>query len=95
MGFSRQEYWSALPLPSAGDLPDPGIEPVSLASPALAGRLFTTSVTGKPPDVGRWVLTKGIRVLTALGVPGSSVWLRDNVKLDSVEDAGRNQQRSP
>ena len=40
-GFSRQEYWSVLPFPPAGDLPDPGIEPVPLMSPALAGRLFT------------------------------------------------------
>ena len=40
MGFSRQEYWSGLPFPSAGDLPDLGIELMSLASPALqAGSL--------------------------------------------------------
>ena len=39
MGFSRQEYWSGLPFPSPGDLPDLGIEPVS---PALAGGIFTT-----------------------------------------------------
>ena len=38
MGFSRQEYWSGLPCPPPGDLPDPGIGPVSLKSPALAGR---------------------------------------------------------
>ena len=37
IGFSRQEHWRALPFPSPGDLPDPGIEPVSLTSPALAG----------------------------------------------------------
>ena len=42
MGFSRQEYWSGLPFPSSGDLPDPGIEP---QSPALAGRFFTTEPT--------------------------------------------------
>ena len=42
MGFSRQEYWSGLPFPTPGDFPDPGIEPMSLASPALAGRFFTT-----------------------------------------------------
>ena len=35
MGFSRQEYWSGLPCPSPGDLPDPGIEPVSPVAPAL------------------------------------------------------------
>ena len=49
VGFSRQEYWNGLPFPSPGDLPDPGIEPVSLTSPALAGRFFTTSATWKVP----------------------------------------------
>ena len=47
MGFSRQEYWSLLPFPSPEDLPDQGIEPMSPASPALAGRFFTTSTTGE------------------------------------------------
>ena len=42
MGFSRQEYWSGLPCPPPGDVPDPGIKPVSLMSPALADRFFTT-----------------------------------------------------
>jgi len=45
MGFSRQEYWSRLPCPPPGHLPDPGIEPTSLMSPALAGGFFTTSAT--------------------------------------------------
>ena len=45
MGFSRQEYWNGLPCPSPGDLPDPGIEPMSLMSLALAGGLFTPSVS--------------------------------------------------
>ena len=48
MEFPRQEYWSGLPFPSPGDLSKPGIEPVSLASPALAGRFFTTELQGKP-----------------------------------------------
>ena len=43
MGFSRQEYRSGLPCLPPEDLPDPGIEPVSLVSPTLAGRFFTTS----------------------------------------------------
>ena len=43
MGFSRQEYWSGLPFPPPGDLPDPGIKPESLMSPALAGGFFTSS----------------------------------------------------
>ena len=46
MEFSRQEYWSGLPFPP-GDLPDPGIEPMSLVSPALAGGFFTTEPPGK------------------------------------------------
>ena len=48
MGFSRQEYWSGLPLPSPGALPNPGVEPVSLVSPVLAGLFFTTAPPGKP-----------------------------------------------
>ena len=48
MGFPRQEYWSRLPFPSPGDLPDPGIELVSPASPTFAGRFFTTEPPGKP-----------------------------------------------
>ena len=43
MGFSRQEYWSGLPCLPPGNLPDPGIKPMSLTSPALPGRFFTTS----------------------------------------------------
>ena len=42
MGSSRQEYWSGLPCPPPADLPDPGIEPRCLMSPALAGGFFTT-----------------------------------------------------
>ena len=44
-GFSRQEHWSGLPSPPPGDLPDPGIEPVVLMSPALAGEFLTNSGT--------------------------------------------------
>ena len=46
--FSKQEYWSSLPFPIPGDLPDPGIKPKSLVSPALAGRFFTTAPPRKP-----------------------------------------------
>ena len=48
MGFSRQEYWSGLPFPPPGDLPDAGIEPQSLVSPAWAGGFFTIEPPGKP-----------------------------------------------
>ena len=53
MGFSRQEYWSGLPCPPPGDLPDPGIEHASLMSPAFSGGFFTTSTTWEAngPDV--------------------------------------------
>ena len=42
MEFSRQAYWSGLPFPTPGDLPDPEMEPTSLVSPALAGGFLTT-----------------------------------------------------
>ena len=50
MEFSRQEYWNGWPFPSPGDLPNPGIKPVSLVSPALAGKFSTSWATGKPRD---------------------------------------------
>ena len=50
MGFSMQEYWSGLPFHSPGDLPDPGIEPASLA---LVGMFFTSEAIGTPHLFGR------------------------------------------
>ena len=50
MGFPRQEYQSGLPFPPPGDLPNPGIEPVSLVSPAFAGGFFTSVLPGKLPS---------------------------------------------
>ena len=50
MGFSRQEYWSELPFPSPGNLPDPGIKP---GSPALQADSLPTEPPGKPKEVGR------------------------------------------
>ena len=50
VGFSKKEYWSGLPFPSPGDLPDPGMEHASLMSPALAGRFFITSATWDSPS---------------------------------------------
>ena len=47
MGFPRQEYWGGFPFPSPGDLPNPGIEPMS---PALAGKFFITEPQGKPKN---------------------------------------------
>ena len=48
MGLCRQGYWSGLPFPPPGDRPNPGMEPVSPASPSLAGGFFTTKSAGKP-----------------------------------------------
>ena len=51
MGFPRQEYWSGLPFPPPGDLPDPGMEPMSSAPPALADGFWEVVPPGKPlPD---------------------------------------------
>ena len=59
MGFPGQEYWSGLPFPLPGDLPDPGIKPVSLASLALASRFLTTEPQGSP----HLVTEEGLRVV--------------------------------
>ena len=48
MGFPRQEYWNGLPFPPPEDLPDPGMEPTSPASPASAGGFSTTEAPGRP-----------------------------------------------
>ena len=50
MKLPRQEYWSGLPCSPPGDLPDTGIEPTSLMSPALTGRFFTISATWEAHD---------------------------------------------
>ena len=49
MGFFRQEYWSGLPFPPPGDLPDPGIEPTSPVSPALQ----VDSLSAEPGEIGQ------------------------------------------
>ena len=59
MKFPRQEYWSGLPFPTSGDLPDPMIKPTSLVSPALADGFFTTVHLGSPYSVS---LVKNINV---------------------------------
>ena len=84
MGFVRPEYWSGLPFPSMGDIPDPGIKPVS---PVLAGRFFTTEPPGRLPLTSLQVLNKD-----QLGFPG---WLRGKESacnagdMDSILGSGR------
>ena len=51
MGFSKWQYWSGLPCPPPEDLPNPGIEPTSLRSLALAGGFFTTIATWEVPII--------------------------------------------
>ena len=61
MGFSRQRYWSGISFPSPGDLPNPGMEPACLKSPALAGGLFYHWATKEAPVlhfIGRRKLQK-------------------------------------
>ena len=68
MEFSRQEYWSGLPCPPPGGLPDPGIELTSFMSPALAGGFFTTSAT--------WEVHYNACMCVSHSVVSSSLWLR-------------------
>ena len=65
MGFSRQKNWSGLPCPPPGDLPNQGIKPMSLTSPALAGGFFTTSTTWEAlSSVNIYIQTRNIHTLT-------------------------------
>ena len=73
MGFSRQEYWSGLPCPPPGDLPDPGIEPMSLTSLTLAGRVFTTGTTWEA------LLVFTAALLTAAKQP-KCLWTDERIK---------------
>ena len=70
MEFSRQEYWSGLPFPTSGDLPDPGIKAASLVYPALAGGFFTTEPPGKPHMIMEAGKSKIYRVGWKSGDPG-------------------------
>ena len=63
MGFSRQEYWSGLPFPFPGDLPDSGIK---LTSPALAGGFFTSESSGIKPRLT--IFSKRIQMSSFLDI---------------------------
>ena len=73
MGFSRQEYWSRLPCPPPGDLPDPGIEPASPLSPALAGGFFTPHAAWEALTRSGWPKPRGC-VLMKRGTFGLTHW---------------------
>ena len=57
--FSRQEYWTGLPFPPLGDLPDPGIKPTSLTSPVFPGGFFTTGSTWGAPALRQSLIKLG------------------------------------
>ena len=75
MGFSRQESWGGLPFSSPGNLPNPGIEHVSPASPALAGGFFTTD-----PYKDANAATLPLSWLCFFSQPGSSRELKGSVQ---------------
>ena len=85
MRFSRQEYWSGLPCPPLGDLPDPGIEPLSLMSTALAGRFFTTSTSWEALQVLQGMEepwrggTSGHQAMGSLRQGGLPCWLSSSL----------------
>ena len=82
MGISRQEYWSELPCPSPGDLPNPGMEPVSLLSSALAGEF---SLPLAPP--GKQLLVNGkcqlISVVYKINGKGENSWNSFSISINS------------
>ena len=77
MNFLRQEYWSGLPCPPAGNLPNPGIEPLSPASLALAGRFFTMCLLGNPIHE----VTSSKQLFHALGRYLNSLFREKKVKM--------------
>ena len=89
MGSSRQEYWSGLPCLPLGDLPNPGITPESLTSPALAGRFFTTRATWEalpdPHGYLRKSQRKGVAQDWSLVTVGIPFCLRGDGRLGQYE----------
>ena len=61
LGFSRQEYWSGLPCPPPGDIPDPELKLAPFTSPAQAGRFFTASATWEPQRMEYYSAKRGGR----------------------------------
>ena len=73
MDFSRPEHWSGLPCPPPGDLPDPGIKPAFLMSPALAGRFFTASATWEAPELTYYHIKSSLNIDSSYRAMGSWV----------------------
>ena len=94
----RQEYWSGLPYPPPGDLPNPGIELGSLTSPALAGRFFTTQATWEALSNGKWWLTVSLEIekvtmqniyMVWLFLVWISLWLQLSTRVVSYPQGSR------
>ena len=78
MGFSRQGYWSGLPFPPPGALPNLGIELASFASPALTGRFFTISTTWKLSDTMLYISYRASQVaLVVKNLPTNAEGIRE------------------
>ena len=83
MGFSRQAYWSELPCPPPGDLPNPGIKPMSLACPALTVDSLPLAPPGKSMFQITWQYSKDLeikKVKALLSRKFSLLWLSDKKK---------------
>ena len=79
MGFPRQEYWSGLPCPPPGDLPDPGIKPMFRMALALAGRFLTTEPTEK-------LILRSCREIKPVNPKGNQPWIfigRTNAEMEA------------
>ena len=83
VGFSRQVYWNWLPCPPPADLPDPGIEPMSLTSPALAGGFFNTGATcvARQAPLSMEILQASMLVWIATPSSKGSSWPRNRTGL--------------
>ena len=82
MGFSRQEYWSGLPCSPPGELPNPGLQPESLTSLALAGGLFITNATWEAQKVMKGMGKKEkIKQQSLVRRWGRGTWLNRKVKV--------------
>ena len=84
VGFSRQENWSGFPCPPPGDLPDPGMEPASLMSPALAGGSLPLALPGKPGVPLRNLSDPGASFLEGSRGMNAGLWWPEVVLLTAV-----------
>ena len=89
MGFPRQNYWSGLPCPPPEELPNPGIQPASFASPALAGGFFTTSAIWEGP--WKWKFKNSINPVYSLWVGrGPAVHVLPEFYMSSLKQGANN-----